>query len=98
MCLLRVGTQVIRCIVLTAILVTVLAGSVGIIMLAKHWPFRRDRVLESLARATQCEVSTLEFTPLYFPKPGGRLREVVFRRGQAPPLATIREVTLQSSW
>lgn len=65
--------------------------------IATHWPFRKQNVLQSLGHATRCITEVQQLSRFYFPKPGCRMQNVVFRRGQST-LAHVREVTMQSSW
>lgn len=80
----------------TVVLIAVLAS--GSIFLAKRWPFTRERVAESLGRATLSKVKIGHLRETFFPHPGCIAEDVTVSRDGAPPLATIKKLTIEGSW
>jgi hypothetical protein len=65
------------------------------------WPFRLDAVTQELADESDSKVTVGSFHATYFPIPGCVLERVVFRhnpKSGAPPLITIRRMTIRGSF
>ena len=81
--------------------VVFLLFAAGIVYLTLHWPFTEAAVIQSLAEASSSKVEIGSFRPIYFPNPGCVAKSVVFHYGSRtdiPPLITIQQVTMQSSF
>ncbi len=72
--------------------------SIASIFLVKRWPFTRERVAESLGRATLSKVKIGRLRETFFPHPGCVAEEITVSRDGAPPLATIKKLTIEGSW
>ena len=73
----------------------------GTAYLARNWPFREAEVAKSLEEASSSKVRIGSFRATYFPRPGCVARDVVFRHqsgGNTPPLITIHELRVESSF
>jgi AsmA-like C-terminal region len=74
---------------------------IAAILLHIYWPFTQSAVIKSLEDASSSRVTLKNFHATYFPYPGCVAEDVVFRRGSntsIPPLITIPELTIQSSF
>lgn len=69
-------------------------------LLAVRWPFTRQRVRESLQRATATRVHIGEFKAEYFPHPGcvAKKLTLVAKAGTAQPLMRIATLTVRSTY
>lgn len=73
----------------------------GVVLLARHWPFTRQAVVNDLGLATAASVEIRNFRQTFFPHPGAVAEGVVVRRGRdasTPPLVTIEKLTIQASY
>lgn len=72
-----------------------------IFFLAFWWPFRLDAVTKELADESDSKVTAGSFRATYFPHPGCVLEQVIFQhnpRGGAPPLITIKRITIRGTF
>lgn len=81
--------------------VVLILGGLGAV-LARHWPFSRERVTESLQSTFPATVTFHKFHSIYFPHPGCSAEGAVFRRLGAtpglPPVATIERLTIRAHY
>ena len=73
----------------------------AIFFLAFWWPFRLDTVTKELADQSDSRVTAGSFRATYFPHPGCVLEQVIFQhnpRGGAPPLITIKRITIRGTF
>ena len=74
---------------------------VAALLVARNWPFTREKIAQDLAEATSSTVSVTSFQPTYFPHPGCIAEGVTFRRDRNPqtaPLITIQKLTIVGSF
>jgi hypothetical protein len=74
---------------------------VAIFFLVFWWPFRLDTVTKELADESDSAVTAGSFRATYFPHPGCVLEQVIFQhnpRGGAPPLITIKRITIRGTF
>ena len=82
-------------------LAVAVAMIVTLLLVARNWPFTRDKVMEDLAEATSSTVAIRSFHQMYFPHPGCIAEGVTFRRDRNPqttPLITIPRLTIVGSF
>ena len=82
-------------------LAVAVAMIVTLLLVARNWPFTRDKVMEDLAEATSSTVAIRSFHQMYFPHPGCVAESVTFRHGidkANPPLITIKKLMVQGSF
>ncbi|MDP9339404.1 MAG: AsmA family protein [Acidobacteriota bacterium] len=74
---------------------------IGGIILAFHWPFSSQKVIESVQEDWPGKISVQHFDRTYFPRPGCILDGVTLTRGaetSGPPLVAIRRVTIKANY
>jgi hypothetical protein len=74
---------------------------IGGIILALHWPFSSQNVIESIQQDWPGTIKVGRFYRTYFPHPGCVVEDVSLTRGpiaSAPPLVTIKKVTLEANY
>ena len=72
---------------------------VGVVLIAKFWPFTQKSVIENLAEASDSKVTILNYRPTYFPSPGCVLEGVEFRHGEPQAqFITIEKLIIQGSY
>ncbi|HVI09144.1 MAG TPA: AsmA-like C-terminal region-containing protein [Candidatus Binatia bacterium] len=78
----------------------VTASAIGLVVLATHWPFSKNEVLEDLREASDSQVTVRSFRETFFPSPGCVLEGVVFAhaKNELKPLITIDRVTVRGSY
>jgi hypothetical protein len=90
-----------RWLTFTGMAILILAG-VAIALLARKWPFTRERVSQSLEEAVYAKVQFANFHSTYFPHPGCTAEGVVFVRGSNPPgtwpFISIQKLTIQARY
>ncbi len=79
-----------------------LALAVFAILLARHWPFSRARVTQSLQSTFPATVTFKKFRSTYFPHPGCVAEGLVFTRlgstNGTPPVVTVQQLTIQTHY
>jgi hypothetical protein len=78
-----------------------LALCIGGIILAFHWPFSSQKVIQSVQESLPGKITVQRFRRTYFPHPGCVLENVALTRGtdsSAPPLVAIQRVTIQANY
>ncbi|HXZ80723.1 MAG TPA: AsmA-like C-terminal region-containing protein [Terriglobales bacterium] len=81
--------------------ITVILAISAFALLVRHWPFTESAVVQSLEAASSSKVRIGSFRSLYFPHPGCVARDVAFVHdpgSNGPPLITIRQLAVQSSF
>jgi hypothetical protein len=84
----------------TAVLI-LLALCVGGIILALHWPFSSQKVIQAVQESWPGKIAVQRFRRTYFPHPGCVLENVALTRGSdnsAAPLVAIQRVTIQANY
>jgi hypothetical protein len=84
----------------TAVLI-LLALCVGGIILAFHWPFSSQKVIQAVQESWPGKIAVQRFRNTYFPHPGCVLENVALTRGSdnsAAPLVAIQSVTIQANY
>jgi len=87
--------------IVLAALALIVIVLVAVVVLAVHWPFRREAVLKELADASQSNVNAGAFRGTYFPRPGCVLEHVTFQhnpKAGTPPLITVETIRIESSF
>jgi hypothetical protein len=83
-------------------LLILLALCIGGIILAFHWPFSAQKVIQSAQESWPGKIAVQRFRRTYFPHPGCVLENVALTRGgsdnSAPPLVAIQRVTIQANY
>jgi hypothetical protein len=82
----------------TIILLTLFIGG---IILAFHWPFSSQKVIQSVQEDWPGKITVQGFRRTYFPHPGCVLENVALTRGSdtsGPPLVAIQRVTIQANY
>ena len=75
--------------------------ALGLVLLAKHWPFSRAKVLHDLEEASLSSVQVGSFRETYFPRPGCILERVTFQHNPkpgSPPLITVQSLRIESTF
>lgn len=73
----------------------------AVVLLALHWPFRRETVLKQLEEASMTQVHASAFHETYFPHPGCVLEHVTFQHNPkpgSPPLITVERMRIEGSF
>jgi hypothetical protein len=73
----------------------------AIFFLVFWWPFRLDTVTKEMADESDSKVTAGSFRATYFPHPGCVMEQVIFQhnpRGGAPPLITIKRITVRGTF
>jgi AsmA-like C-terminal region len=81
--------------------VILLALCIGGIILAFHWPFSSQKVIQSAQESWPGKIVVQRFHRTYFPHPGCVLENVALTRGSNsshPPLVAIQRVTIQANY
>ncbi len=84
--------------VATLIFVALLIGGV---ILATHWPFSSQKVMQAVQEDWPGKISVQHFDRTYFPHPGCILDGVTLTRGSdttGPPLVVIRRVSIKANY
>jgi hypothetical protein len=84
----------------TAVLI-LLALCVGGIILALHWPFSSQKVIQAVQESWPGKIAVQRFRRTYFPHPGCVRENVALTRGSdnsAAPLVAIQRVTIQANY
>ncbi|HEY8716043.1 MAG TPA: AsmA-like C-terminal region-containing protein [Candidatus Acidoferrum sp.] len=79
----------------------ILGVLIGGLILARHWPFSANNIVESIQEDWPGKIAVQHFQRTYFPHPGCILYRVVLTRGTAtagPPLVAIQRVTIQANY
>jgi AsmA-like C-terminal region len=79
----------------------VVLALIALVYLLLHWPFSEAAVIRSLDAASSSKVEFGSFQAIYFPHPGCKAQNVVFRHGSRrdiPPLITIQQLTVRSTF
>jgi hypothetical protein len=74
---------------------------IGGIILAFHWPFSSQKVMQSVQEDWPGKINVRRFHRTYFPHPGCVLEGVTLTRGSAtsgPPLVVIQKVTIAANY
>jgi hypothetical protein len=88
-----------RWIKIAAAVVAVALGIAGVVI-ATHWPFTQDSVIEALEQTFSSTVEVKSFRVTYF-APGCVMEGVTFRRNgdrDVPAIATVERLTIQGSY
>jgi hypothetical protein len=79
-----------------------LAIAAGVILIARHWPFSRAMVTESLQQDFPATVTFEKFHSTFFPHPGLVAEGVAFRRlgrsPNTPPIVTVQRLTIEAHY
>ena len=90
-----------RWIAVSALVILVLAG-IGFAVVARKWPYTRERVAQALQEAFDGKVSFTGFQSTYFPYPGCVAEGVVLMRPAtppgSPPLVTVHKLIVQARY
>jgi AsmA-like C-terminal region len=89
----------IRWIKIAAMVVVAVLGIAGVVI-ATHWPFTRESVVQALEQTLASSVEVKSFRVTYF-SPGCVMEGVTFRRNgdrDAPAIATVERLTIQGSY
>ena len=89
----------IRWIKIAAMVVVAVLGIAGVVI-ATHWPFTRESVVQALEQTIASSVEVKSFRVTYF-SPGCVMEGVTFRRNgdrDAPAIATVERLTIQGSY
>jgi hypothetical protein len=81
--------------------VILLAVLIGGILLATHWPFSSQKVMQAIHQDWPGKISVQHFDRTYFPHPGCVLDGVTLTRGtdtSGPPLVAIRRVIIKANY
>jgi len=95
------GTVTRRRWVIPAAVVIFAALLIGSIVLAYHWPFSSQNVIQSVQEGWPGKISIQHFHRTYFPHPGCVLEGVTLTRGNAnsgSPLVAIERVTIKANY
>jgi hypothetical protein len=79
----------------------ILGVLIGGLILARHWPFSANNIVESIQEDWPSKIAVQHFQRTYFPHPGCVLDGVVLTRGEAAggaPLVAIQRVTIQANY
>lgn len=82
-------------------IIVLVALCIGGIILAFHWPFYSQKVIQSVQEDWPGKIAVQGFRRTYFPHPGCVLENVAFTRGSDssnPPLVAIQRVTIQANY
>jgi hypothetical protein len=74
---------------------------IGGIILAFHWPFSSQNVMQSVQEDWPGKINVQRFHRTYFPHPGCVLEDVTLTRGSetsGPPLVAIQKVTIAANY
>jgi AsmA-like C-terminal region len=74
---------------------------VGGVILALHWPFSSQNVVQSVQEDWPGKIGVQRFHRTYFPHPGCVLEGVTLTRGSAtsgPPLVAVQKVTIEANY
>jgi hypothetical protein len=89
-------------IVLFGLVGVVLVVGIVAVVVARHWPFSQERVMQSLRSTFPATVSFQKFHSTYFPHPGCIAEGAVFTRLGAtpgtPPVVTIQRLTIRAHY
>jgi hypothetical protein len=86
---------------LPVVILIVLALFIGGVILAFHWPFSSQKVIQSVQEDWPGKITVQSFRRTYFPHPGCVLENVALTRGSdtsGPPLVAIQRVTIQANY
>src|SRR6202166_5003846 len=86
---------------LSLAILILLALCIGGIILAFHWPFSSQKVIQSVQEDWPGKITVQGFRRTYFPHPGCVLENVALTRGSdtsGPPLVAIQRVTIQANY
>lgn len=92
--------HIVRKLPLLGAIVAIVFGAI-IILLVICWPFKRESVLRDLEQVSRSDVRIGGYREIYFPDAGYVASDLVFTRDRSskdPPLVTIREITVRTSW
>ena len=75
--------------------------SMGAIVLAFHWPFSSQKVIQAIQEDWPGKIKVAKFHSTYFPHPGCVLENVTLNRKSNPsgaPLVAIQKVTIEANY
>ena len=77
-------------------------GGIGLLLLARHWPFSQEEVTQSLEEQFHGKVTFTSFRKTFFPHPGCVAEGAVLVRASklpnTPPFATAQKFTLRAHY
>jgi len=75
---------------------------IGLALLATLWPFRQEKIVQSLQETFAGKISVGRYRHTIFPHPGGIVEDVVLQRGAGStdkiPLATVKRLVVRANY